>query len=200
MTRWRALAGFGVGVAAALGISGLSRAARHPDVTSDGLLRVTLSARPERIERCRRLSESELAERPAHMRLALECEGGSATYRFRVWRDSVLLDDRILRGSGFRHDRPIHLLREYSVPPGVRDLRVALQRVEEVPVDSAASGMEVQDTGMERSSRETAERLRRRMEALPPGVEWRGRLTVQARRVVLVRWDPVARELTAGDM
>lgn len=200
MTRWRALAGFGVGVAAALAISGLSRAARHPDVTSDGLLRVTLSARPERIERCRRLSESELAERPAHMRLALECEGGSATYRFRVWRDSVLLDDRILRGSGFRHDRPIHLLSEYPVPAGEQDLRVALQRVEEIPVDSAASAMEVQDTGMERSSRETAERLRRRMEALPPGVEWRGRVAVQARRVVLVRWDPVARELTAGDM
>jgi hypothetical protein len=200
VTRWRALAGFGVGVAAALGVSGLSRAARHPDVTSDGLLRVTLSARPERIERCRRLSESELAERPAHMRLALECKGGSATYRLRVWRDSVLLDDRILRGSGFRHDRPIHLLREYPVPSGERDLRVALQRVEEVPVDSAAFAMEVQDTGMERSSRETAERLRLRMEALPPGVEWRGRLVVQPRRVVLVRWDPVARELTAGDM
>jgi hypothetical protein len=164
------------------------------------VLRVTLSARPERIERCRRLSEQELAERPVHMRLALECEGGSATYRFRVWRDSVLLDDRILRGSGFRHDRPIHLLREYPVPPGERSLRVVLQRVEEVPVDSAASGMEVQDTGMERSSRERAERLRRRMEALPARVEWHGRLAVQPRRVVLVRWDPVARELTAGDM
>ncbi len=200
MTRWRALAAFGVGIAAALGLSGLSRGARHPDVTPDGVLRVTLSARPERIERCRRLSEQELAERPVHMRLALECEGGSATYRFRVWRDSVLLDDRILRGSGFRPDRPIHLLREYPVPPGERSLRVVLQRVEEVPVDSAASGMEVQDTGMERSSRETAERLRRRMEALPARVEWHGRLAVQPRRVVLVRWDPVARELTAGDM
>lgn len=200
MTGWRALAAFGVAVAAALAVSGLSRGVHRPDLTSDGVLRVTLSARPERIERCRRLSERELAERPAHMRLALECEGGSATYRFRVWRDSVLLDDRILRGSGFRHDRPIHLLREYPVPPGERNLRVVLQRVEEVPVDSAASGMEVQDTGMERGSRERVERLRRRMEALPPGVEWRGRLVVQPRRVVLVRWDPVARELTAGDM
>ena len=48
-------------------------------------LRLSLSARPERVERCRELSDEELARLPAHMRLRTQCEGYSARYRLAIY-------------------------------------------------------------------------------------------------------------------
>ncbi len=181
-----------------LALSALSRGRWRPHLSSDAVLRIALSARPERIETCRTLSQEELAARPAHMRLAVECTGGFATYRLRAWRDSVLVDDRVLHGGGFRRDRPIHVLREYPVPAGVRSLRIVLGRIEQAPGDSAEPPVAVEGAALDRRTREAAERSRRRLEALPPAVEWTGRVTMRPRHVALVTWDPVTRRLTAG--
>lgn len=199
MTRTRMAVALGSGFLTMLALAALSRAPWRLPVMDGGLIRVTLSARPERIERCTRVSEEELARRPVHMRQAVICEGASATYRLRVWRDGTLLDDRVLTGGGFRRDRPIHLLREYPVPRGPADLRVTLERVETVPEDSAAQPAPESDLpAADRQVREAEERRRRRLEALPESVQLERRLVIAPRQVVLVTWDPLARTLRAG--
>lgn len=97
----------------------------------DGVLRLSWSAHPERIETCRERTAEELATRPAHMRQALECEGTAATYRLEVHVDGVLLDSTVVLGSGIRNDRPIFLLRDYAVAPGTHQVRVTFTRREE---------------------------------------------------------------------
>jgi len=199
MTRARMAVALGSGLIAMLALAALSRAAWRPPAADGGLIRVTLSARPERIERCTRVSEEELARRLAHMRQAVICEGASATYRLRVWRGESLLDDRTLVGGGFRRDRPIHLLRDYPVPAGESDFRVMLERIETVPEDRAAQAAPESDRPTaDRQVREAEERQRRRLEALPAMVDLQRRLVISPRQVVLVTWDPLARTLRAG--
>jgi hypothetical protein len=167
-------------------------------VSEDGMLRVTLSARPERIESCRRLSEAELARRPVHMRQALECEGQSAAYRFRIWRQDSLLEDDVLYGSGFRRDRPLHLLREYALSPGTHAVRIEVRRIESASPDSLPEATPAMAASPDRSVREAAELQRRRMESLPPVVALKENVLIRSRTVTLVTWDPVARELRVG--
>ena len=81
-------------------------------------LRLSLSARPERVERCRELSDEELARLPAHMRLRTQCEGYSARYRLAITVDGHQLAADTLRGGGLRHDRPLHVFQEHDVAPG----------------------------------------------------------------------------------
>jgi hypothetical protein len=95
------------------------------------VLRLSWSAHPERIETCRERTPEELAERPAHMRQPLDCEGTAATYLLEVRVDGELLDSAVVRGSGIRNDRPIFLLRDYVVSPGPHQVRVAFTRREE---------------------------------------------------------------------
>lgn len=96
-----------------------------------GVLRLSWSAHPERIETCRERTAEELASRPAHMRQALECEGTAATYVLEVRVDGALLDRAVVLGSGVRNDRPIFLLRDYAVAPGTHQVRVTFTRREE---------------------------------------------------------------------
>jgi hypothetical protein len=194
VSRLRLVIVWSVTLVAALGLARLSRASWAPHADENGVLRLALTARPERIESCRRLSDAELAERPAHMRVAVECEGTTATYRLRVWRDSTLLDDGVVRGGGFRHDRPIHLLREYQVAPGRQAVRVSLERVESVAPDTA---MATADSGLslDRATREAEEQQRGRQEALPSRIVLEQSLDLGARQVALVTWDPVQRSL-----
>lgn len=164
---------------------------------SDGsaMLRLSWSARPERIEQCRRLSDAELAERPQHMRLRWECEGRFARYLLSVSVDGHSLAIDTVRGGGLRHDRPMHLFREYAVAPGDRHVTVSLQRIDaEVRPDSTADATTAAGTGAaDRETREAQERRVRRAEALPALVRMDSTLTVAAQRVVLVTYSSTAR-------
>lgn len=164
---------------------------------SDGtaILRLSWSARPERIEQCRRLSDAELAERPQHMRLRWECEGRFARYLLSVSVDGRSLAIDTVRGGGLRHDRPMHLFREYAVAPGDRRVTVSLRRVDaEVHPDSTADATTAAGTGAaDRETREAQERRVRRAEALPALVRMDSTLTVAAQRVVLVTYSSTAR-------
>ncbi|MBK6843885.1 MAG: hypothetical protein IPG88_16550 [Gemmatimonadetes bacterium] len=82
-------------------------------------VRLSWSARPERIEQCRRLTDAELAERPEHIRLRLECEGRFARYLLQLTVDGVITLADTIQGDGLRHDRPMHVLREASLAPGL---------------------------------------------------------------------------------
>ncbi|MBX3174695.1 MAG: hypothetical protein KF709_09800 [Gemmatimonadaceae bacterium] len=100
-------------------------------------LRLSWSVRPERVERCRTLSEQEQAQRPAHMRQSVVCEGSSASYALTVGIDEVSRDSARLRGSGLRGDRALATLRDYPVAPGAHRVQVRFERIE--PVDSAVA-------------------------------------------------------------
>lgn len=100
-------------------------------------LRLSWSARPERIETCRTLSAEERATRPPHMRRSVECEGSAATYALLVIVDGDTLERSVVRGGGLRNDRSIFLLRSFPMPPGERRVVVQFTRRERVEPDTA---------------------------------------------------------------
>lgn len=185
-------------VVAALALLGLRAGSLTPLRTAPddaAMLRLSWSARPERIEHCRRLSDAELAERPQHMRLRWECEGRFAHYLLRVSVDGRVVAADTVRGSGLRNDRPIHLFREYAVAPGERHVTVSLRRIDAaVRPDSAADATTAAGTGAaDRETREAQERRVNRAEALLPFVNMDSTLTIVAQRVVLVTYSSTAR-------
>lgn len=107
----------------------------HADDASE--LRLSWSARPQRIETCRTLSAEELAARPAHMQRAVECVGVAATYALLVMVDGDTLSQSVVQGGGLRHDRSIFLLRSFPMPPGERRVVVRFTRRELIEPDTA---------------------------------------------------------------
>jgi hypothetical protein len=135
-------------------------------------LRLSWTARPERIETCRQLSQKELEEREEHMRMRVECEGRFATYDLRVFVDEELVHRSVVHGAGLRNDRPIFLLRDIDVTPGSRRVSVSFTRREKTDGGSAAIGrehLEDSDSGIfrGRAEREREERVRRTRAAIP---------------------------------
>ena len=158
-------------------------------------LRLSWSARPERIEVCRTLSSEELEKLEEHMRQRVQCEGRFATYVLRVESDGRVLSRSVVRGAGFRHDRPLFLLRELDLSPGVHRLRIDFTRRER-PDRSAAErpALTTQrvDTGLfaGRVEREVTERARRAAAAIPPRLRLDTVITVLENRVLVVSLDP----------
>lgn len=167
--------------------------------SGEATLRLSLRARPERIEHCRAPSEQELAQLPEHMRQRLICEGTTASYLLRVDLDGLPVDSQVVRGGGLRNDRPLQLLREYGVTPGRRRITVTVAR-RETP---EASGEVADSTGRDpdggtfgtRADREGIERERGRRAAIPAALALDTIIDVASGRVVLVTFDPDAREL-----
>lgn len=174
--------------------------APYSGAPSHALLRLSWSARPERVETCRELSDAELAERPAHMRLRTECNGRFASYLLtvHVGEETVVTDT--VRGGGLRNDRPMHLVRDVSVAPGQHRLRVSLVRIDStfVPRDTAGTAGPLGDRGQ----RETDERRRRAAEALPALLVLDEDTRFTAGRVVMVTYANEQRQLVrkAGDV
>lgn len=190
--------------ATALGLLGLAAASTWPLPYREGSsahLRLSWSARPDRVEVCRTLSEEELAGLAEHMRQRIQCEGGPASYALTVTIDGGEVAGEVVRGGGLRHDRPIHLLEEYPISAGRRQIRVTFTRREALSPeagqpDGAAPGAVV-DTGLfaGRAGREANERARRIQAAVPPLLRLDTTLTLAARQVVLVTLDAGGREL-----
>jgi hypothetical protein len=175
----------------------------HPG--ESGRLRLSWSARPERIETCREVSAKELAELEEHMRQRVECDGRFATYTLEVRSDDRVVATTVVRGAGLRHDRPNYLLREFDVPAGVRRIRVSFIRREPttrdaaVPAQGAREPYEADDadsgisTG--RAERETVERARRNRAAVPPRLVLDTSLTILPRGVTVVTLNQERRTL-----
>jgi hypothetical protein len=164
-------------------------------------LRMSWTARPERIEACRTLSDAELAEREEHMRQRVDCDGRLATYALRVGVDGRRVSESVVRGGGLRHDRPIHLLSDVDIPPGRRHVVITFTRREKTDDDAAAFRhveSDVADTGIfaGRAEREMAEHARRAEAAIPPRLKLDTTLVIQPGRVVIVTFDPDDRRLT----
>lgn len=185
-------------------IVALSRAPFKATRDDLALLRVSWSGRPERIERCRELSDEELEKVPTHMRQRLECEGRSARYGVRVLSDRAVLSTDTVSGGGLRGDRSIHMLREYPVTPGPHTFAVEVVRT-----DSAVSEKAEEDAGdaraaetpsedqLDRGARERQERRRQRQERLPPRLRLDTTVSLPPGAVLLISYDPIERRLVA---
>lgn len=215
MTRLDRVLGLTAALAATLGIWWGSTVRMSPHASGDAVLRLSWSARPERVEECRPQSEDALARLPPHMRQAIVCEGTTAAYRLEIRRDGTVLADELVRGGGLRHDRPLYVFRDIPVPTGdatisVRFVRVNAQPNEQdradddehprTPVVSPGRIGELQnDRTMDgqRRRREDEERQRERGEAVPASLSLERRLRFLPRSVILVTYDPERRELLA---
>jgi hypothetical protein len=187
-------------VAALIALSYLSGAPLRARGNAAARLRLSWSARPERIEVCRVLSAEELARREEHMRQRVECDGRFATYELRVDADGRPLHRSIVRGAGLRHDRPLYLLQELDVRPGVHHLQISFVRREKTDNDAAAFAPVATtgpDTGLfaGRAQREVVERARRAGAAIPPRLELDTTVTLTAEAVLLVSFDHDRRAL-----
>jgi hypothetical protein len=201
--------GRAIGMATALLVTvGITRASsvRMSSSPAVALLRVAWTARPERIEDCRPQREEELAKLPAHMRQAVVCTGTTAAYRLEVRREGAVIADQIVRGGGLRHDRPLYVFREMSMPPGDAAIAVRFVRVDAVSEPTASgtaapadSPREHQSAAMddERRRREDEERIRRQEEAIPSLLSLDRRFHFMPREVILVTYDAERRELVA---
>jgi hypothetical protein len=205
------VAAAGVATALVLGLIVWSSAAPirfHDDAAAH--LRLSWSARPERIEVCRTLSAEELAERAEHMRQRVECDGRFATYALRVESDGKVIGESVVHGGGLRNDRPMHLLREYNVAPGVHRVRVTFTRREKSDDtddkqraksdDDAARRQTTSteaDTGIfaGRAQREAVEQARQARAAIPRHLELDTTLTFAPRRVLIVSFAPERKAL-----
>jgi hypothetical protein len=183
----RRIVGVIVGTGAGLALAALS--ALPVKVNGDAqeaMVRVAFSARPQRIETCRRVSDEELAEVPVHMRQSTVCEGTTASYLLEVLHQNTLVTSAPVHGGGLRRDRQLYVLRELHVPSGPTTIEVRLTRI-----DSAAAPS---DSPTNRG-RETEERERRRSDEVPPSLSLRESVTLEAREVLLVTYDQAQRQL-----
>ena len=187
-------------------IVALSRAPFTVAGDDQALLRVSWSGRPERIERCRELSDEELEKIPAHMRQRVECEGRSAHYAVTVLRDGRMLSTDTVAGGGLRGDRSIHMLREYPVAPGPHSFVLEVTRTDsagreaEAEQDGEGEHAEVEappGTQPDRAEREREERRRQRQERLPPRLRIDTTVTLAPGAVLLIGYDPIERRLVA---
>ena len=209
MTRLLRLAlGAAVTLAAALGLAALSSLPVRVHEAPDARLRVAFSARPERIERCRRPSAEEEADVPAHMRQTEICEGTTARYRLEVRRDDSILVTALVRGGGLRHDRQLYVLRDVAVPAGRSAIDVRLTRL-----DSSARSPRTDrrdddhdgdddhddDRGDEHRGDHGDDARRRRMgDEVPPVLVYHETVELGPREVLLVTYDQSQRRLLAA--
>jgi hypothetical protein len=167
---------------------------------AEARLRLSWTARPERIETCRAASAEELARELEHMRQRVECEGRSATYALRVRVDDGPAVERVVRGGGFRHDRPMHLLEDFSIGSGVHRIALEFAR-RETETGSDTTVVAQRSTGTDtglfagRAERERTERSRRARAAIPARLTLDTTVAFAAGEVVLVTFDSERRSL-----
>jgi hypothetical protein len=163
----------GIAIAGVVWASAIPMAS-HP--TTDALLRLAWSARPERVEDCRQRTPEELAQLPQHMREPVVCEGTTAEYRLQVRVRGTVAADRIVHGGGLRHDRRLYVLEEVAVPPGDALIEVRFDRVGANSGSSAGSAAG-------------------RVETVPPHLALEQHITFSPRQVVLITYATDTRSL-----
>lgn len=106
----------------------LARAPWHPDGADAAVLRLSWRLRGEREEHCRTRSEAELAALPVHMRAPQVCESRPIGYRLVLQLDEGRPDTVRLEPAGARGDRPVFVLRDTALEPGLHRVRIELGR------------------------------------------------------------------------
>jgi hypothetical protein len=180
--------------------------------SNDAILRLSLGARPERIETCRTQSDEELEKLAPQMRQRVICEGVTARYRLSVRRNGQLLHEQVVRGGGIRHDRRLYVSRDLHVRPGPGVVAVDLVRIDTVVARGEEDDEEKEHERREhreredqlpgvvmpgRRQREAEERERRRVEDVPAELHLEVEAALEPREVLLVTYDPVSRRLVS---
>ena len=178
-------AGVAVAFGLLLAMAWASTAPLRVATSDDAILRLSLGARPERIETCRTQSDEELEKLAPQMRQRVICEGVTARYRLSVRRNGQLLHEQVVRGGGLRRDRRLYVSRDLHVRPGPSVVAVDLVRIDTV----VARGEEDEE--------EAEERERRRVEDVPAELHLEVEVALEPREVLLVTYDPVSRRLVS---
>lgn len=169
-----------VTLAALLLLSALTRVPwRTPQGRSgDARLRLSWRVRGEIIQRCRRATEAELANVPAHMRQEVTCEGARvAPYRVRVAIDGRVAADAQVAGSGEPGEGTLYLLQEFPLPPGEHRVQVTFVRGGSGE-DGTVAGSPAREGGARGDHRH----------AVPPRLVLDTTLTIEARAITLVSY------------
>lgn len=169
--------GAGVAVASALSMGVLTRFVYTAEVGDQAELRLTWRARAAPVEECRRLTESEQAALPVHMRREVICEGRVSSYRLEVVVDGESWHSSTVKGSGARGDRPLYVFDAVRLDPGHHEVHVVFERM---------GAGERDDATIERDPRSSS---------VPDRLELRERLDLEAGDVALVTYDATARRL-----
>ena len=178
-----------VAFAALLGMSFASSAPMRVGDRDDAFIRLSIAARPERIESCRTVSDEELARVAPQMRQRVICEGTTARYQLLVHRNDELLLSQVLRGGGLRHDRRMYVLRDIRVPPGPSTVRASIVRI-----DTVAATI---DSSRASDDPEQARRQRGREAAIPAEVRVEVLADIGSGEVLLIMYEPEQRGLVA---
>ena len=201
-----------LGVAlAALGLLAMAWASRAPLRVAAGdraTVRLSIGARPERIEKCVAQSDEQLAKLAPQMRQRLVCEGVTARYQLELRRDGELVLAQLVRAGGLRHDRQLYVFKETAVPPGRSSIDLRLTRIDTVASDERDASDETQEENRSdradgqdghdgHEAREAEARRRRRKASVPPALALVLEVSLAPREVLLLTYDPELRTLKA---
>ncbi|MFN7940380.1 MAG: hypothetical protein U0X73_02180 [Thermoanaerobaculia bacterium] len=124
----RSLAGLALAAALVAAVGALAHMPLGAPATA-AALRLALRAEHAKIEICRDLTESELAQLPAHMRQRRQCQETAIDYRLRVTIDGTSRLEREVRHKGVRRTRPLAVEEQLEIPPGRHDVEVEFRPV-----------------------------------------------------------------------
>lgn len=139
-----------------------------PQGADEALIRLSWRTQGVSIEECRTLTPAELERIAPHMRRPQECIGGIADYELvlRVEGREPLVDT--IAPAGVRHDRPLYVFQDVTVPPG--DYAVSVSFAALVPEDFENGDQ-------------------------PFTFQWSGRMTLEPRDIGLVTLDAAGASL-----
>jgi hypothetical protein len=102
----------------------LSAVPWSPVDASRAIIRLSWRATGTQIEECRRPTDDENARLPAHMRREEICEGRPVLFLLEVSVDGRTVVRDTVEPAGARGDRPVYILRDVEVEPGLHDVLV----------------------------------------------------------------------------
>ncbi|HSJ10414.1 MAG TPA: hypothetical protein VK928_10885, partial [Longimicrobiales bacterium] len=128
-----------------LPVAALSRAPWTPPGADTATLRFSWRMSVKAQENCRARTQEELDALPVHMRTPEVCTRDDAAYVLVTRIDDTTPDTVHLLRGGVKGDRPLFVLEERVLPPGVHRVGVELQRI----TTEGAESMAALDTELE---------------------------------------------------
>lgn len=113
-----------IAAAALLVLGALSRIPYDADGADAAMLRLSWRTRGEAVEACRDRTTEELEALPVHMRTPQVCTTRVASYRLQIRVDDGPTITRDLKASGARADRPVYVLWQQQLTPGIHRIRI----------------------------------------------------------------------------
>ena len=205
MTTGGRIAAVAAATIAAVAIGAASRAPWAASPADRGLLRLSWRAPSEVAEQCRPLSAEEKADLPVHMQVPEVCERRAVPYLLEVRIDGATIAADTIHGAGAREDRPITVFREIPVAVGERAIDIAFRQVVQArePHENGDSNGDLADHGDEEDGDDEADGDGREEEVgdgddendVPVSLTYSESLTLGAREVALITFDPARRAL-----